>query len=160
MSNIDPLGKTNQNCKLPFSCLFPQPFISSRIWLRQFLYGMGRVWEKFELGRAPILEKSVLTSSASKKPKNVCHSTMHPRFSLPCIFVALMHSPFTFLQCSSFSPSLGSRFCKSQWLGSLLDIFVFVFLITQMGKTVFGLHNELQKRPTIFGCWLSLFLPM
>ena len=69
MFNLEPLGKTHQNYELPFSCLFPQPFISTRIWLRYLLHGMGRVWEKFELGRAPILEERVSTVWVRKHPK-------------------------------------------------------------------------------------------
>ena len=49
-------------------------------------------WEeygkKFKLGREPFLEKRVLTSLARKVPKNVGHSTIHPRFSFS--------SPFSF----------------------------------------------------------------
>ena len=86
--------------------------------------GMGRVWEKFELGRAPIFEKRVLTSLASKNQKMYAHSTMHPRFSLPHVFGALVHSPFMVLQCSSFFPWLGSGFVNVQWLGSLLGMFM------------------------------------
>ena len=82
--------------------------------------GIGRVWEKFELGRAPILEKHVLTSWASKNQKMYAHSTMHPHFSLPHVFGAPVHSPFMFLQCSSFSPSLGSRFLKISVAGLLV----------------------------------------
>ena len=41
-------------------------------------------WEeygkKFELGRAPIFEKCILTPSASKNPKTSAHSSMHSRF--------------------------------------------------------------------------------
>ena len=85
---------------------------------------MGRVWAKFKLGRAPILKKRVLNSWVSKSPKMYAHSTMHPRFSLPHIFGAPMHSPFTFLQCSSFFPWLGSGFVNLQWSGSLLGIFM------------------------------------
>ena len=86
--------------------------------------GMGRVWAKFELGRALILEKRVLTSWASKNPKTYAHSTKNPCFSLPHIFGAPRHSPFTFSQCSSFFPWLGSGFYNVQWLRSLLGSFM------------------------------------
>ena len=99
--------------------------------------GMGRVWEKFELGRAPILEKCVLTSLASKNPKMYAHSSMHPHFSLPRVFGTLLHSPFTVLQCSSFFPWLGSGFVNVQWLGSLLGIFMIVSTFPQLGISCF-----------------------
>ena len=48
--------------------------------------GMGRVWEKFDLGITPILEKRGLTSLASKNPKTYSHSLMHSRFHLSSRF--------------------------------------------------------------------------
>ena len=72
--------------------------------------GMGRVWKKFELGRAPILEKRVLTYWPSKNPKMYAHSTLHPRFSLPHIFGAIVHSPFMFCVVFFIFPWLGSGF--------------------------------------------------
>ena len=35
------------------------------------MHGMGRVWAKFELGRAPILEERVFDFMGKKAPKNI-----------------------------------------------------------------------------------------
>ena len=107
---------------------------------------MGRVWAtKFELGRDPFLEKRVLTSLARKLPKNVCHSTMHPRFHFcspfsftlgllgsSWSFFCVFHSCFWLL--ASFFPWMGGRFCSAgDWVVflaflELLVHFPFTFL--------------------------------
>ena len=66
----------------------------------------------------PFLEKCVLTYEPSKCP------FLLPIPSCIHIFGAPGHSPWMFLQCSSFFPWLGSVFVNVQWLGSLLGIFV------------------------------------
>ena len=119
--------------------------------------GMGRVWEKVELSRAPILEKHVLISWASKNPKTYSHSTMHPHFSLPCFFEAPRNSPFMFLQCSSFFPWLGSGFVNVQWLGSLLCIFM-VFPNSHGWKFhVFSVAQPMGDKSTNSGTKVAIF---
>ena len=97
-------------------CLFPI------IYLCQNLVEVVIAWEweeygkKFELGRALIFGKRVMTPWASKNPKMSAHSLMHPRFCLPHVFGAPGHShscelsqeskvscvyPFTFLVVNS-----------------------------------------------------------
>ena len=64
-----------------FLVLFNQSFITAINWLSWLLHGMGKLWQpKFELGRAPIFEKRVLTPWASKNPKTSAHSNMLSHF--------------------------------------------------------------------------------
>ena len=54
---------------------------------------MGRVWEKFELGRAPIREERVSTAWERKQPKRMPfpHAFM---FHFPSHFLGTLRGPF------------------------------------------------------------------
>ena len=138
-----------------------QSFNSSRNWLGQLLHesGQGMGVRNLNLGKHPFLGKRFLTYWASYFPKMLPIPSCIHVFLLSHVFGAVGYSPFTFLQFPVFSPWLGSCFPNIQSLGSLLGVFVVVSLITRLGKNIFGLHNELEKRPMIFGCWMNLFLP-
>ena len=92
------------------------------------MHGMGRVWaNKFELGRDPFFEKRVLTSLARKMPKNICHSAMHPRFSVFLTFWEQLEFFLCFFLprfwlLASFFPRMGGRFCCSSSHKELLSL--------------------------------------
>ena len=93
MLNLEPLGKSHVSKENP-SKLSTTHFLSffPIIYFYQNLVEVVTTWEweeygkKFELGRAPILKKHVLTSWERKHPKTYAHSLMHSRFHLPSCF--------------------------------------------------------------------------
>ena len=124
MLTLSHWGKTIKTVNYPFLVFFPNHLFLPEVVDVVITWEWEEYGQQFELSRAPIFEKCFLTPGASKNPKTYAHSTMDPRFSLPHVFGAPGHSPFTFQQCSSFFPWLGSGFVNVQWLGSLLGIFM------------------------------------
>ena len=157
MFNLEPLRKTHQNCQLPFSCIFPQPFISARIWLRQLLHGMGSIWEKFELGRAPILEECVLTPWARKHPKihtpipsciNVFHLPSHFWGEPRDVQMIHLHSQGRLGELRRIHSCVGhssqlDRHNKSQYV--LLRIYASIFPFAETLVAVLQRYTKLQS---------------
>ena len=76
IQTLDPMGKIQMSKGKTHKAVnyqffhFPQSFISAINWLRKLFSWEGKGMEvKFELGRAPILEKCVLAYWASKSPQ-------------------------------------------------------------------------------------------
>ena len=103
-------GEPLKTINYPFLVFFPNHLFLPEIGWGSYCMGMGRVWEKNDLGRAPILEKCVLTSW-EKNPKLYANSTIPPHFSLTRVFGAPVHSPFTFFVVFLIFPMDGKWFC-------------------------------------------------
>ena len=84
-------------------------------------------------------------------PKNASHSLMHSCFCLPHVFGAPRHSPWMFLQWSSFFPWLGSGFVNIQWLGSLLGVFVLFLHSHGWEFCVFNVAHSMEEISTNLG---------
>ena len=132
-----------------FLLLFTQSFITARNWLSWLLHGMDKVCQsKFEFENLSFFGKHDFDLWVKLLPKNVAHFLMHSHGCVPHVFGAPGHSHSRFLQfLMLFSPWLGSCFANSQWLGSLLGVFVVVFLITWLGKMFLGCTMSGRRDP-------------
>ena len=92
-----------------------------------------------------------MTYGASYCPKMLPIPTCIHIFCLHHVFGAPGHSHSRFYNFLCFSPWLGSCFANSEWLGSLLGIFLVVFLITWLGKMFLGCTTSVRRDPQFLG---------
>ena len=97
------------------SCLSPQIIYFCQNVVELVIAWNGKsMGKEIRIGQRPIFENRVLTSLARKMPKNVCHSAMHPCFSVSSrfgsswSFSCVFHS--TFLVAGFIFPMDGRSF--------------------------------------------------
>ena len=136
------------NCQIPIFSLMPNHLILPEIGWVSYCMGWARYGSpNLNLGKHPFWGKWFLTYGASYCPKMLpIPSCIFPTFLE--LLSTLIH---VFAVSCVFSPWLGSCFVNSQWLGSLLGIFVVVFLITQLGKMFLGCTMSGRRDPLFLG---------
>ena len=74
-------GKPIKTVHCPFLVFFPNHLYLPKVVEVVITWEWEEYGKKFELGRAPIFEKHILTHGESKNPKTYAHSTRHLHFS-------------------------------------------------------------------------------